>query len=230
MIFRDGLIDFHTHTLHSDGALLPAEQVARARARGYAVLGLTDHADASNFAEVILAARETAAAFNHRRRAAVKIIPGVELTHVPPEHLADLAAACRAAGATLIIVHGETPVEPVERGTNAAALAADIDILAHPGLLTAAEAKLAARRGIALELTARGGHSLGNGLVAQLGQAAGAMLVVDSDTHAPADLLTRERACAVLRGAGLTDAAVRRAAADSAKLAARLLARWEREQ
>jgi histidinol phosphatase-like PHP family hydrolase len=43
-----------------------------------------------------------------------------------------------------------------------------------------------------------------NGHVARTAKAAGAKLVVDTDTHAPADLITRERALLVARGAGLS--------------------------
>ena len=35
--------DLHTHTFYSDGALAPAELVARAVAHGVNVLALTDH-------------------------------------------------------------------------------------------------------------------------------------------------------------------------------------------
>ena len=39
------MFDFHTHTLLSDGALIPAEAVRRAEIRGYRIMGLSDHAD-----------------------------------------------------------------------------------------------------------------------------------------------------------------------------------------
>ena len=55
----------------------------------------------------------------------------------------------------LIVVHGETLVEPVAPGTNRAAIEADIDILAHPGLITVEEAARARERGVFLELSAR---------------------------------------------------------------------------
>ena len=49
------IIDFHTHTLLSDGLLLPAEAVRQAEARGYRAIGLTDHADFSNVERVVAA-------------------------------------------------------------------------------------------------------------------------------------------------------------------------------
>ena len=68
-------------------------------------------------------------------------------------------------GAKVVVVHGETIVEPVPEGTNAMAIAGGCDILAHPGLITAKEARQAARRGVTLEISARKGHCLTNGHV-----------------------------------------------------------------
>jgi len=68
----------------------------------------------------------------------------------------------------IIVVHGETITEPVMPGTNKKALMSDIDILAHPGLISDDEAELAAEKGIYLEITARKGHSITNGHVAAL--------------------------------------------------------------
>ena len=46
-----------------------------------------------------------------------------------------------------MVVHGETIIEPVEKGTNLAAVQSPyVDILAHPGLLSLEEAKLAAEK------------------------------------------------------------------------------------
>ena len=101
-------------------------------------------------------------------------------------------------------MHGETIVEPVEPGTNLAAVRCpDVDVLAHPGLLTREEAHIAAENGVFVELTSRRGHSLTNGLVYELASAAGARLVVDSDGHSPDDLLTAEFARKVALGAGV---------------------------
>jgi histidinol phosphatase-like PHP family hydrolase len=104
----------------------------------------------------------------------------------------------------LVIVHGETIVEPVEPGTNLAAITCpDVDLLAHPGLLRLGEAKLAAANGIFLEITARKGHSLTNGLIAKLALQSGAKLLLNSDAHDEADLLTTPLARAIAQGAGL---------------------------
>ena len=47
------IIDFHSHTVFSDGALLPSELARRADILGYKVLGITDHVDVSNFSIVV---------------------------------------------------------------------------------------------------------------------------------------------------------------------------------
>ena len=73
---------------------------------------------------------------------------------------------------------------------------------------TREEAALAQDRGIFLEISARKGHSLANGHVAQVAREVGAPLIVNTDSHAPGDLITREQAELVARGAGLSDAEV----------------------
>jgi histidinol phosphatase-like PHP family hydrolase len=133
----------------------------------------------------------------------VKVVPGVELTHVPPGLMGALVKRARALGARLVVVHGETIVEPVAKGTNSAGLEAGADIIAHPGLITEKEVALAAEKGVYLEITSRRGHSLSNGHVARLASEAGAKLVLNSDSHAPGDFMTREFAQEVVQGAGL---------------------------
>jgi histidinol phosphatase-like PHP family hydrolase len=133
-------------------------------------------------------------------------ISGVELTHLPPRMIPEAARRAKEAGLELVVVHGETPVEPVEPGTNLAAVSSPhVDILGHPGLLTEEEARLAAERGIFVEITSRRGHSLGNGIVARHAIATGARLILDSDTHAPGDLWDEAFARTVLRGAAVPE-------------------------
>ena len=133
-------------------------------------------------------------------------LPAVEITHVPAAAIGQVAQEAKALGASVVVVHGETIVEPVEPGTNLAALKSPhVDVLAHPGLLTADEAELAANNGVFLELSARKGHSLTNGHVRQLGATHGVRFLVDSDAHDPDDLLTAEFARRVARGAGLDE-------------------------
>ncbi|MHB8069340.1 MAG: histidinol phosphate phosphatase domain-containing protein [Desulfobaccales bacterium] len=200
------MIDLHTHTLYSDGELLPTELWRRAQVLGYRFLGVTDHVDASNFEMVF--ERLQAAAQSLNGGAPPYFIPGLEFTHLPPALIGPLTAAARALGVPLIVVHGETLAEPVAPGTNRAALEADINILAHPGLITKEEAALAKERGIFLEISARKGHCLANGHVAQIARATGASLILDTDSHSPGDLITRQHAERLARGAGLTNAEV----------------------
>ena len=146
----------------------------------------------------------------------ITAIPGVELTHAPAGSIPDLAQEARELGAELVVVHGETLVEPVEPGTNRAAASCRlVDILAHPGLLTEEEAKLAVANDVFIEITARGGHNTGNGHVVKIGRKVGAKFVVDSDTHQPDNLLTDSWAKAVAKGAGLDEAEVAEATVEN---------------
>ena len=195
------IIDLHTHTFFSDGALIPSELVQRVGAAGYAALAITDHADSSNLDHLVACMVRVAGDLNKAQ--SVKVIPGVELTHVPPELIASLVKKSRDLGAKLVVIHGETIVEPVAPGTNRAGLDAGADIIAHPGLLSVEEGRLAAQRGIYLEITARKGHSLTNGHIARLAFETGASLVLNSDGHAPGDFLSEALAPKIVQGAGL---------------------------
>ncbi len=196
------MIDLHTHTFLSDGVLGPAELVRRAEYSGYRVIGIADHADASNLDDLVSAlvrfVRETQSFLK------IRIIPGVELTHIPPGQIGGLVKRARQLGARLIVMHGETVCEPVQLGTNRAAIEAGVDILAHPGLISEEEARMAAENGVHLEISARSSHGLGNGRVAAYARQAGASLVIDSDAHAPSDILSPAWREKVAFGAGLT--------------------------
>lgn len=199
------LYDFHTHTFLSDGVLSPIELIRRCIVNGYSALGIADHAGASTLERVLEEVRRDAdCAAQHW---GFTVLAGVELTHVPAASIAELAAWAKRLGADHVVVHGESPVEPVEPGTNlAAASCPDVDLLAHPGLLSAEAAAAAAANGVFIEITAKDGHSLGNGHVARVARAAGARMVVDSDTHHPGHILTEEFARKVALGAGLAEA------------------------
>jgi histidinol phosphatase-like PHP family hydrolase len=195
------MIDLHTHTVFSDGELIPAEHLRRVEKLGYEAVAITDHADSSNLDFII--PRIVKAAEDLNRFAKTRLIPGIELTHVPPEMFAELVVQSRKLGAKIIVGHGETVMEPVRQGTNRAAILAGVDILAHPGFITEKEARLAAEKGVFLELTGRKGHSLTNGYVARMAQESGARLVVNADAHGPGDFMSAAMAETVALGAGL---------------------------
>jgi histidinol phosphatase-like PHP family hydrolase len=192
----------HTHTLFSDGELLPFELVRRAAVAGYRALAITDHVDSSNIDFVV--PRIVRAVDEIRAYSALDVIAGAEITHVPPELIPFLVERARELGAAVVVVHGETISEPVEPGTNRAGIEAGADILSHPGLISEEDVVLAGERRVVLEITARKGHSITNGHVARLAVMHGARLTINTDAHAPSDLLTRDMARKVLLGAGLT--------------------------
>ena len=201
------MYDFHTHTFLSDGVLSPIELIRRAHVRGYQAMAVTDHVGVGNLEWVVKTLVKDCAQATERWD--ILALPGVEITHVPKEDIDLVARTAKELGAKLVTVHGETIVEPVEPGTNEAAVRSGfVDILAHPGLITYDEARLAAERGVYLEVSARKGHSFTNGHVVMVAHEAGALTVLDSDAHEPEDLLTPELSEKIAKGAGLTDEGV----------------------
>ena len=197
------MFDLHTHTFFSDGQLGPAELIRRASVVGYEGMAVCDHVDFSNVApalERLHALLEAGADYW-----GVAVVPGVELTHCPAASIGKLVTRARELGAKLVLVHGETIVEPVEPGTNRAAIEAGVDVLAHPGLVDIDDARLAAERGVYLEVTAKRGHSLTNGHVVNTARRVGARMVFGSDSHAPDDLPDIGHCRRVLAGAGLNE-------------------------
>jgi histidinol phosphatase-like PHP family hydrolase len=214
------MIDLHTHTLFSDGVLLPSELIRRAYVNGYKALAITDHVDSSNIDFVVPRIAEAVSSIDGDSQ--IKVIAGAEITHVPPRLIAKLVSKARELGARIVVVHGETVVEPVAPGTNRAAIDAGADILAHPGLISKEDAVRAKENGVALEITSRKGHSLSNGHVLRIAMETGATVIINTDTHAPEDLITPYRAKIVLRGAGMDEEAVEQIFANSQKLIDRI--------
>ena len=196
------MYNLHAHTFLSDGALLPSEVAVRYLDKGYKVIAITDHADYSNIKQIAKAIVE----FTKRwpKTSGIKVLPGVELTHLPPEQFSPLASLSRKEGIKIIIAHGETPVEPVTKNTNHLALLADIDILAHPGLISDEDAKLASKRGIFLEITSRHGHNQTNVHVINQARKFGAKLILNNDSHAPEDIISPVQLIKVGLDCGLT--------------------------
>lgn len=193
--------DLHTHTIFSDGELIPAELVRRAVMLGHNAIAITDHVDNTNL-EFVVSNLVKVAELNDEN---IKVIPGVEITHVAPLKIADIAKKARKLGALWIVVHGETIAEPVAKETNLmAAQNPDIDVLAHPGFITEEAAQAAVDNDVILEITGRMYHNVTNGYVACMARKVGAKMVINSDTHSPNNLMTEEQAMNVALGAGLT--------------------------
>jgi histidinol phosphatase-like PHP family hydrolase len=188
--------------MHSDGELGPAELFRRAEVAGLGGVCLTDHADASNVERMVEAALRACEA--ERRFGSLACAAGVELTHVRPAQIGELVRRARDLGAGFVVVHGESPVEPVEPGTNRAAVEAGCDLLAHPGLVDPGTARLAGERGVLLEISGKRGHSLANGHVASAAREAGAALVYGGDCHLVSEIRAPEAVVSVLRAAGLS--------------------------
>ncbi|MBI4845444.1 MAG: histidinol phosphate phosphatase domain-containing protein [Candidatus Omnitrophica bacterium] len=218
------MIDLHTHSLLSDGVLLPAELIRRAESIGYKAIGITDHADSSNIDFVLPRILKICKKLSGKLD--IKIIPGVELTHILPEEFLELVKYARNNGACLVVGHGQTLAEPVRPKTNRLAIEAGVDILAHPGLIEIEDAKLAAQKGVCLEISARNGHCLTNGHVAKTALEVNATLVINTDTHMPENLITKEQALLIGRAAGLEEDYIKENIfRKSEKMVARLLER-----
>lgn len=169
----------------------------RFAALGYKAIAITDHADYSNIKSVILSILEFTR--HWPKGASLRVLPGIELTHLPLEQFKPLAKYARKQGIEIIVGHGETPAEPIIKGTNRAALEADIDILAHPGLITDEDVQLAKEKNIFLEVTARSGHRDTNSHVVAQARKIGADLILDLDSHTPEDIISPDE----LKGVGL---------------------------
>lgn len=197
------MIDLHTHSFFSDGELVPSELIRRAQAIGYKAIAITDHVDSSNIDLVV--PRIVSALKKLKNYISLDALPGAEITHVPPQMIPELIKEARQLGAKIVVVHGETLVEPVMPGTNRAAIEANADILAHPGLISEEDLLLAKEKGVTLEITSRKGHSLSNGYVAREAMRFGVPLCINTDAHSPSDLITRDFAKKILLASGIEE-------------------------
>jgi len=194
------MIDLHIHSIFSDGELIPTEIIRRMRYLGNEGLAITDHVDFSNLSLVLNNLRKLV---DFRDDYELDVLFGVEITHVPPNLIGRAVELAWKEGAEIVIVHGETIVEPVKEGTNYMAVQEEIDILAHPGLIDLKTAELAKENGVFLEISARKGHSLTNGHVAKIAIETGCKLVINTDAHSPNDFITTDFAIKILKGAGV---------------------------
>lgn len=134
------LIDFHTHTAASDGALSPRDLVALARDRGVGMLAITDHDTVAGYRAV---AAEAGAQHTHgepgQTIAALRLVPGVELScrwSATTIHILGLGMDCDhpAMGEALDLLHGAR----IERGGK---IAQRLEALGFPGALDGALAE-----------------------------------------------------------------------------------------
>ena len=194
------MFDLHTHSIFSDGELIPSELVRRAVFNGYEAIAITDHVDFTNMEYVLHGLKK----LELQNNCDIEVIIGVEITHVPAVKIENAVKRARDLGAELVVVHGETLVEPVEGGTNRVAVSnPSVDILAHPGLISETDVELAKENDVYLEITARQGHCLANGHVARVCSDLNAKMLLNSDLHAPEDFLNEDFAQKILAGAGL---------------------------
>lgn len=198
-------IEFHCHSIFSDGMLLPNAIAREAEVRDVEAIAITDHVDASNLEFAIKHIVDFVKIM--QKHLSIIIIPGVEISYLPPKLIPEYCKKSRKLGAKLVIVHGESPVEPVPPGTNHVAVMHKglVDILAHPGNISEEDAKLAKENGIYLELSARPGHSQGNRHVAQMAKKTGALMLVNSDAHSDSDIITQQIAFNIAKDAGLSE-------------------------
>jgi len=65
-----GIIDLHTHTSHSDGALTPRELLEKGKEAGVKLISITDHDSVSGLAEAESCSKEIG----------IEFVPGIEIT------------------------------------------------------------------------------------------------------------------------------------------------------
>jgi len=165
-------------------------------------IAITDHVDMTNVDIVVPAIMKAVELSSDYIRA----IPGVEITHVPPKQMKKVIKRAKELGAQWIVVHGETVAEPVIKGTNSAAVSdPDVNVLAHPGLISDKDMQKAVENNILIEVTGRAYHNITNGHVVNVARKFNAKIIVNSDCHAPGDLMDRARAMTVAEGAGMTE-------------------------
>jgi len=194
------MIDLHVHSVFSDGELLPSEIARRMAEKGVEAFAITDHADFTNIRFIL---ENLLKILEFRDTYEIEMLVGIEITHVPPRLIGKAVELALKEGAEIILVHGETIVEPVKEGTNYSAVQEEIDILAHPGIIDEKTAEMAKDNKVFLELSARKGHCLANGHIAKMAEIYGYELVINTDTHSPSDIISRREAEDVIKGAGI---------------------------
>lgn len=201
------MIDFHIHISASPSlppaGLLAGEALRFAALNGYRAVGLILRSGELTIPPLARLAGDIRRLSLH---ANIEAVLGVELVQIPPALLPLAVENARAAGAGLVLAHGETLLESVEEGTNFAAIEAGVDILAHPGLIDEQAAARAAERGVALELSCAPRHAFANAHIIGMAERFGCALVPGSSATGPRDILPPSLRKRLYQGAGLTRA------------------------
>ena len=180
--------------------MLPIELIRRMSVTGYTTVAITDHVDTTNTESV------SEISFKFRESAQLFGVISCAAWRSPMSPLSDpaLAKLAKDSGADIVVVHGETLVEPVAPGTNHAACACTyVDVLAHPGLIDPPMQNCGKKRhGTGAHFT--GWPQQGEWACRKVAREAGCQIVVDSDAHTPHDLLDK-RAKFNSKRAGLSD-------------------------
>lgn len=179
--------DLHTHSFYSDGALAPAELVARAAASGVQVLALTDHDVTDGLPEATTAAAQ----------AGIALVPGVEISvtwgaqtvHIVGLYI-DVACVSLQAGLARLREFREWRAEEIGRRLEKAGI---------PGATAGARAR--ARRGLVsrthfAQFLAESGHA------ADVRSVFRKYLVRGKPGHVPGQWATLDEAVGWIRAAG----------------------------
>lgn len=226
-IVRDGLPrlivpgdvrgDLHTHTTWSDGTGTVAEMAAAARARGYAYYGISDHSQTLRIAHGLDARRlREQAAEIAAQHAGIRVLRGCEV-EVRSDGALDLDDVTLAR-----LDYAIASVHSGQRGERAAVTARTVaaienpyvDIIAHPtgrillhrepmDLDMDAVIAAAARTGTALEINGDYHRLDLDASIARRAAAAGVVITINSDAHAPDGLASMEFGVMMARRAWL---------------------------
>jgi len=217
---RDYRGDFQMHSEWSDGSMSLVTLLEACRARGYSHAAITDHshglriAGGMSMAEAA-AQRQEIERLNAGNEGAFHLLQGVE-ANIARDGSLDLSAAeCLTFEMVLAAPHSilRKAHDQTERMLAAVANPA-VHVLAHPrGRISGSRAGVAAdwpavfaaaaRAGVAIEIDGDPARQDLDHTLAAVAHAAGCLFALDSDAHAPSQLLYAETAIAHARLAGI---------------------------
>lgn len=197
--------DLHVHSNWSDGQETPEAMVTAAEARGYAYVGLSDHSQSLRIArgmtEETIRNQMAEIAGLRKRWEGIEILHGSEVDILEDGRLDYPDSVLRDLDYAIAAVHSRFSMSEKEMTSRVlTALANDhVRILAHPTCRRIGEREpvsldlprvmeAAADSGTALELNAFPERLDLNGAHARMAREAGAMLIINTDSHAPTHL------------------------------------------